>query len=270
MSELMSLLSIPVIRNALIGMVFAGATLSLLGVVVVSLHLQVMRFMLMHVGLLGAAAAIAIGASASAGAFALVPVASILLGLFGKGRTTSASAAGGLFMTGSLAGAFILLSRAGVPAMDVFAVFAGNILMLRSADLVAVIVLGAIIVAAFFLFYREIQLVLYDSERAQALGVPVRAVILGLFLLLGAGIAAALRLVGALLVDAIILLPAVGALRFARGLGSALLLSSAFGVAGTFGGFLLAVYFDLPIGASAAAVASALLGVTALISPRTG
>ncbi|MFP4612468.1 MAG: hypothetical protein ACLFM5_03690, partial [Spirochaetaceae bacterium] len=70
MSELRSILSIPVIRNALIGMVFAGATLSLLGALVVSLHLQVMRFMLMHVGLLGAA--------------------------------------GGLFMTGSLAGAFIL------------------------------------------------------------------------------------------------------------------------------------------------------------------
>ncbi len=269
MSELYSALSIPVIRNALIGMVFAGATLSLLGVVVVSLHLQVMRFMLMHVGLLGAAGALALGASASAGAFTLVPIASILLGLFGKGRTTSASAAGGLFMTGSLAGAFILLARAGVPAMDVFAVFAGNILMLRTADLAAVIVLGAVILAAFALFYREIQLVLYDAERAQALGVPVRAVILGLFLLLGAGIAAALRLVGALLVDAIILLPAVGALRFARGLGSALVLSAVFGVAGTLGGFLLAVYLDLPIGASAAAVASALLGVCALVSPRT-
>ncbi|MFP4067344.1 MAG: metal ABC transporter permease [Spirochaetaceae bacterium] len=153
MSELRSILSIPVIRNALIGMVFAGATLSLLGALVVSLHLQVMRFMLMHVGLLGAA--------------------------------------GGLFMTGSLAAAFILLARAGVPAMDVFAVFAGNILMPGTGDLAAVIVLGAVILAALILFYREIQLVLYDAERAQALGVRVRAVILGLFLLLGAGIAAA-------------------------------------------------------------------------------
>ncbi len=268
MSEALELLSIPVIRHAFLGMLIAGATLSTLGVVIVSLHLMALRFTLMHVGLLGAAAGLSLGFSATAGAFVLVPTASVLMGTLGQRYRFTASSMTGFFMTGSLAGAFLLLARAGVPAMDVFGIFAGNILMLTRTDVVMVAVLGVVVVLAFAIGYREIQAVLLDRDLALALGVPVEAVIAGMFLLLGAAVAIALRLVGALLVDAVILLPGIAALRFARGFGSALLLSSLFGTIACVGGFVVALQFDLPIGASAAAVSSALLGLSALVTRK--
>ena len=274
MSEIVAALSIPVIRYALFGMLIAGASLSLLGVVIVSLHLTAIRFTLMHVGLLGAAAGLSLGFSPSAGAFTLVLLASVVMGVSGRHLSISASSVTGLFMTGSLAGAFLLLSRGGVPAMEVFGVFAGNILMMTRFDLIAVGLLGSVVVTVFVLGYREIQLVLLDGELARSLGVPVDLISAGLFVLLGAGIAAALRLVGALLVDAVILLPGIAALRFARGLASALLLSALFGVLACGLGFLAALLFDLPIGASAAAVSTIILalstGVSALQGRRTG
>ena len=266
MSEIAAALSIPVIRHALIGMLVAGSTLSLLGVVIVSLHLTAIRFTLMHVGLLGAAAGLSLGFSSTAGAFTLVLLASVLMGISGRRMSISASSVTGLFMTGSLAGAFLLLSRTGVPAMEVFGVFAGNILLMTRVDLVLVAVLGVVVVAAFVLAFREIQLVLLDSELARSLGVPVDLVTSFLFVLLGAGVAAALRLVGALLVDAIILLPGIAALRFARGLASALVLSAFFGVLACGGGFFAALYFDLPIGASAAAVSTIILALSSAVS----
>jgi ABC-type Mn2+/Zn2+ transport system permease subunit len=85
-----------------------------------------------------------------------------------------------------------------------------------------------------------------------------------LFVLLGLGIATALRLVGALLVDAIILLPGIAALRFARSFGGALMLSSLFGMVTTVGGFTVALLFNLPVGASAAMTATVLLGLSLL------
>lgn len=269
METLANAFSIPVIRHAFVGMVFAGATLSLLGVIIVSLHLTAIRFTLMHAGLFGAAAGLSLGFSPTIGAFTVVVVASMVMGSLSKSRSISASSASGLFMTGSLAGAFILLAVTGVPAMNIFDIFAGNILMLTNADLILTFVLGTLIVAVFFIAYREIQLVLLDQDLARSLGVPVDAVIMGMFILLGVGIASALRMVGALLVDAIILLPGIAALRFARSFGMALVLSSLFGTIACAGGFFVALFFNLPIGASAAMMSTIILGISMLVAKIT-
>ena len=261
-----SSLAIPVIRHAFIGMLIAGATLSLLGVIVVSLHLTAIRFTLMHVGLLGAAAGLALGFSSTTGAFSLVILASLFMGAMVNKRSVAASSVSGLFMTGSLAGAFLLLSTTGVPAMQVFDIFAGNILMMTQGDVFFTAAVGLCIVMTFIAAYREIQLVLLDRELALVLGVPVEAIISGMFLLLGLGIATALRLVGALLVDAIILLPGMAALRLARNFGSALMLSSLFGLCVAMGGFFGALALNLPVGASAAMVSTLILGIVLLIT----
>lgn len=264
MEQITTAFSIPVIRYAFIGMLVAGGTLSLLGVMIVSLHLIAIRFTLMHVGLLGAAAGLSLGFSPTLGAFALVIGTSLVMGRLGKERTLSASSVSGLFMTGSLAGAFLLLAATGVPAMNVFDIFAGNILLMTRGDLIFIIILGTAILGVFWIAYREIQLVLLDKELARSLGVPVDMIVTGMFLLLGIGVATALRLVGALLVDAIILLPGIAALRFARNFGMALILSALFGILACAGGFFLSLFLNLPLGASAAMVSTLILAISIL------
>jgi zinc transport system permease protein len=258
--------SIPVIRYAFFGMLVAGSTLSLLGVIIVSLQLTAIRFTLMHVGLLGAAAGLSLGFSPMLGAFILVVCTSLIMGRLGKDRSLTASSISGLFMTGSLAGAFILLATAGVPAMNVFDIFAGNILLMTKGDLIFVVGLGVGILVVFWVAYREIQLVLLDKDLARTLGVPVDLIVMGMFLLLGVGVATALRLVGALLVDAIILLPGIAALRLARNFRTALIFSSLFGTLACIGGFMLALFLNLPIGASTAMVSTILLAATMLFT----
>jgi zinc transport system permease protein len=257
--------SIPVIRYAFFGMLVAGGTLSLLGVIIVSLHLTAIRFTLMHVGLLGAAAGLSLGYSPTLGAFILVIGTSVVMGRLGKEKSLSASSVSGLFMTGSLAGAFLLLAATGVPAMNVFDIFAGNILLMTKGDLIFIIVLGIGILGVFWVAYREIQLVLLDKDLARSLGLPVDAIVTGMFLLLGIGVATALRLVGALLVDAIILLPGIAALRFARNFGMALFLSALFGILACTGGFFLSLFLNLPLGASAAMVSTLILAMSVLV-----
>ncbi len=264
----LSPLEIPLIRNALLGIVFAGGTMSLLGVMVLTLSLTGLRFTLMHVGLLGAALSMSVGANPTLGAFVLIMLVSVFMGTLGDKVKLSASSLSGFFMTGSLALAFIILSKAEVPAMEVFGIFAGSILILSTVDFAMIILLGLVIVAVYIVGYREIQLILLDKELALTLGVPVGKVNILMFLLLGAGVALALRLVGALLVDAVILLPAMAALPLASGLKQALVLTSLFGITAAAGGFLLALYFDLPIGSSVALLGAVLLGFSYIIQRR--
>ncbi|MFA5514016.1 MAG: metal ABC transporter permease [Sphaerochaetaceae bacterium] len=263
---ILSAFSVGVIRNAFFAMVIGGLTLSLLGIIIVSLSLTAIRFTLMHVGLLGAAAGLALGFSSTLGAYAAVLCASFAMGFMVNRQSITASSISGLFMTGSLAGAFILLAVTGVPAMQVFDIFAGNILMMSKGDLIFTFLVGLAVVLTFFVAYREIQLVLLNRELAHLLGVPVEKIIGLMFVLLGLGIATALRLVGALLVDAIILLPAMAALRVAKNFGTALLLSCLFGLVVAVGGFFGALLLNLPLGSTAALVSALILAVVMIIN----
>ena len=261
-------LQIPMIRQAFVGLLLAGGLLSLWGVMVISLNLSGLRFTLMHVGLLGAAVGMALGWNSTWGAFALILVVSGMMGVMGDRVRMSTNSLSGLFMTGSLALAFILLAKSGIPAMEVFGIFAGSILLLSRLDLYLVLILGIVTVVFYIILYREIQLVLLDKDLAAILGVPVAKIRFAMFVLLGAAVALALRLVGALLVDAVILLPAMAALPLARGLKSALALTSLFGIASAAGGFFLALALDLPVGASVAVMGTILLLLSHIVQRR--
>jgi zinc transport system permease protein len=151
-------LQLPVFQQALLVSVLAGATFSLLGIVIVMMNLTTIRFALMHMALLGGAAGMLLGATPLAGATAGIVVGSMLFGPLSKRLRLDAGLIGAFFMTGSIALAFLIFYTAGVPAMDVFGLFAGSILTLTFSDVVVIAVLVVFIVLVFVCLYRELQL----------------------------------------------------------------------------------------------------------------
>ena len=248
--NLLDFIKIPLFQKAFLGAFLSGAGLSLLGVVVLNLNLTTVRFALMHIALLGAAAAIVLGLPPLAGALAGIVIASFLLGPVGDFVKLDTGITGVIFMTGSLGLAFILFYKAGVPAMDAFSLFTGNVLALQTPDLWIIGSLAFIIILGFIFFYREIQMVLYNPDMSESLGVPVRLIRNGLLLLTGLAIGVNIRMVGALLIDAAVLLPATAALLTGRSLKGILVWSSVFGVISQVGGLAVSMMFDLPSGAS--------------------
>ncbi len=259
MNTLIEALNIPVIRNAAIAMVFAGFSLSLVGTIIIPLHLVAIRFTLMHVGLFGAAIALAFSVEPTILAYIAVLSVSLLMGILTKNKKEMASSIGAIFMTTSLAGAFVILAISEVPAMEIFDIFAGNILLMSTLDVNLTVLLGIIIILFFICCYREIQLILLNPELAQVLGVPIKPMMNIIFIVLGLAVATALRLVGALLVDALIFLPAVAALKIAKNFFSTLLLTSLFGGITALGGFLMALYLNLPLGAATALMSTIII-----------
>ncbi len=269
--NLIEFLKVPLFQKAFLGAFLSGAGLSLLGVMIINLNLTTIRFALMHIALLGAALGMVCGFPPLAGAMAGILAASILLGPAGDYLKMDTGVSGALFMTGSLGLAFLFFYKAGVPAMDAFALFTGNILALQNSDLWAIGGLAGMIILVFTFFYREIQMVLYNPDLAESLGAPVRFIRNGLLLLTGLAIGVNIRMVGALLIDAAVLLPAVAALAVARSLKEALVWSAAFGIISQVGGLLVSMVWDLPSGASitmAAVVLVCLAGIFSRIYQR--
>lgn len=254
-------LNIPLIKRAVLTLLFAGTTFSLLGVFIVTFNLTVIRFALLHVGLLGAALASAIGFDPLMGGLIGIIAAAFLMGPAGDRLTLAPSAISAFFMTGSLAVAFILFHNAGIPAMEVFSLFAGSVLTVRPIETWATIIIGVMLVFAVIIYYRELQAILYSREFASTLGIPADGIYYVLLGVTGVAIAVAIRLVGALLVDALILLPAMAALPLSRSLGQALGLAALFGLMTSFVGVGTSLAFDWPIGASVGVAGGILLGV---------
>ena len=237
MSTLVEALAVAPIARGLAAVLIAGAALPLAGVLVLRLELVTLRFTLMHGALLGAAVALAIGLDP------LLPGLAVAL-LLVVTHVPLARAAGlrlgyvaAFLMVITIGAAAAVIYRAAVPAPDVFAVLWGDPFALTRTDLIAVAAFGAALIAFVALAHRRIAALLFDQEVAAASGVAVRRVRAAVLLAVGCAVAFAMKLIGALLLDAILLLPAILAMALARSVRGLFLLAAAAGLAVAAAGF---------------------------------
>ncbi len=264
MAQLVRLLPV---QRAGAGLVLAALGLPVVGVVIVGLDIMPVRFAMMHVALLG----IAIGQLAG-----LDPVLCALLacavagaGVAPLARTPDAlSGAMGLLMSLAIAAALLVLALSGVNANGAFALLWGSILAVRPSDLAVLGTLAVVVPALFVWRRRDLALLLHDRELAICSGVPAQRLTVLLLVLVAVSVAGAIRLTGALLVDALTLLPALAARRLGRSLGAITLWAVGIGVVVNATGFLVALGWDLPPGPVLVLAAGAVALVAHLLPER--
>lgn len=266
--SILDFLQVPIFQRAFVAAILAGGTISLLGTVIVVFNITTIRFALMHFGLLGGAIGLALGANPLTAALASIAIGSLLFGPLSDKLRLDTGLIGAFFMTGSIALAFLLFYKAGVPALEVFGLFTGSILTLTKNDLFFVSFLGMAIVATFVVLFREIQLIFYDAEQAEWLGIPAKRIRNALLFLTGLSIGVAMKIVGALLIDSLILLSAMAAMRLSKNFKQLLVLTSLFGIITTTGGLLLSMVFDFPTGATITLTGVAILLLSILFPQK--
>ncbi|MFF9425567.1 metal ABC transporter permease [Streptomyces sp. NPDC014746] len=246
-ADLGSLLQLVPVQRAGLALLVAAVALPVVGVVIVGLDIMPVRFAMMHVALLGIAVGLVTGIDPMV--CALVACALSGAGIAPLARTPGGlSGAMGLLMSLAIAAALLVLAVSGVNASGAFALLWGSILSVGTADLVVLGVLAVVVPGLFWWRRREIGLLLYDRELAECSGVPVRALTTALLVLVAVAVAGAIRLTGALLVDALTLLPALAARRLGGSLRSITLWAIGIGVAVNLTGFLVALRLDWPPG----------------------
>ena len=262
------LLTYPFMQHAVLAVLFAGIAFPLIGVFILSLNLIPLRFAMMHVALLGGAVGLFLRVDPLFLGLLFCGLSSLVLGPVSEKTKVGLGALSGYLMTLTLAIAFILFYKANIHVVQAFSILWGCILSLTFWDLVLVILVSLLILGLVVFFFKEIQAILYDREVALAVGLPERRLYYVMVFILGLTIAASMRMIGALLIDAFVLLPAIAANLVSRNLKQVFLFSSAFGVISGMGGLYLALVFDLPTSSTIILVASVIIGICFIYQRR--
>ncbi|MFA6506482.1 MAG: metal ABC transporter permease [Treponemataceae bacterium] len=264
------ILAVPAFVRALAALTASGLAFPALGTFILCLELIPARFAVMHVSLLGAAVGLMVGVDPMLAAVTGAVASGFLIARASEQSSVSAGGPLGLVMTLSLGLAFIIFYKADIHAIEAFNLFWGNVLALTETEAILTIIAAAILIIAVAVFFKEIRAVLYDRELARASGLPARAIYYGIILAVCLGIGLAMRLTGALMVDASTILPALAARNMKRSLGGTLLWGAAFGLVMNLGGFALSLALDLPVSPAVIVIGAVLVIGTGALGKRDG
>jgi zinc transport system permease protein len=210
-----------------------------------------------HVAFAGVAAGYLLDVSPVLAALVAAIVGGVLIEwLRSRQHTAGDQALALVFYTGIAAGV-VLVSLAGALNVDLFSFLFGSILTVTRTDVAVIAVLGTAGLATIALLYRALAGAVLDEEGARVAGVPVALLNLVLVVLAAFTVALSMRIVGILLIAALMVLPVSAASRIAWSMRSTFGLSLAIGVACVLAGLSVAYYADVPPGGTIVLLAAA-------------
>ena len=236
-------------RNGLVIATLAGALCGLIGVFVVLRGMSYIGHGLSHAVFGGAALAAVLNLNYFIGAGFWGLASGLMIGRVSRKRIIGADAAIGVITTASFAMGLALQARFGQAKRSIDAVLFGNVLGVFTSDILAVAGVGILSVVVIVGLYRKLLFATFDPEVAGVSGVSVPAMEAVLMVLLSATILVTVRVIGVLLISALLVLPAVTARMLTNSFGRMLWLSPVLGAIFGGVGMYISWYADIPSGA---------------------
>lgn len=159
-------------------------------------------------------------------------------------------AAIGIVSAAGIAAGVLIASVAGGFNVDLFSYLFGNILAISKEEVILSAALSVVVIAIIMLFYHELLSVTFDEDMAKVSGIKTKTVNTILILLTAITVVLAMRLVGIMLVSALLILPAVSAFQVAKSFKSAIAFSCFFSVLSVLAGIFVSFLWNLPTGAT--------------------
>ena len=250
-------LSYPFVRYALIVGVLVALSASLLGVVLVLRRLSYIGDGLAHVAF--GAMAIATVMNVTNNMLLVLPITilfSILLLHGGRRVKIQGDAAIAMMSVGALAIGYILFNlfppKGGNVSGDVCTTLFGStsILTLSRQEVWLSIGLSAGVVLLFVLFYNRVFALTFDGEFAAATGMNTGLYNIAIAVVIATVISLAMNLVGSLLISALLVFPALSAMRVYKSFRAVVICSAVFGVVAALAGILVSILAGTPVGAT--------------------
>ena len=270
MTLLMEYLQYPFVRYALIVGVLIALCSSLLGVTLVLKRFSFIGDGLSHVAF--GAIAIASVLDLENDMLFVLPatvLCAILLLRVGQNAKIKGDAAIAMLSVGSLAIGYLLMNLFSTSTNlsgDVCSTLFGStsILTLTKQEVWLCVALSVVVVAVFVVFYHKIFAVTFDETFARASGTKVGAYNLMIAVLIAVIIVLAMNLVGSLLISALVIFPALSAMRLFRSFCSVTVCAAVLSVVCAFGGIVISILAGTPVGSTIVAVNIAAFGVFSL------
>jgi manganese/iron transport system permease protein len=242
-------------RRALVVLIVVSIVGSVVGAYVVHKGLAFSGDALAHSTLAGVAVAFVAGANVSLGALIAATLTALGIGWTRDRARVSYDTAIGILFVAMFALGILVMSRRTNYTPDLFSFVFGNILGISQADLVGALILGVAVLVFVAAFYRELLLTAYDPAMASTVGVASRFFQYALLVLIAVTVVVALKAIGIVLVNAMLIVPAATATLLVRRLPSIMAAGSAVGLGASIVG--LHVSFHADVAASPAIVLAA-------------
>lgn len=234
-------------RAFIAGLIIAVVAPSI-GILLVLRHYALLGEGLGHIAFGGVSVGFLAGIDPVVGAFGLAGVSALVIErLRSRGRLGGDTAIGVLIAFGLAVGA-VASSLAGMSSGRLLGFLFGSIILVAPRDLYLIAAMAALIIGTLTLFRKELLFICFDEEAALTSGLPVRFFNYLLAVLAAMTIVASLRIIGLLLVFALMVLPVAAAMQIARSFRQASILAVAFGLVAVVLGLFAAFYLNIPAG----------------------
>ncbi|MFD3514475.1 metal ABC transporter permease [Streptomyces sp. NPDC058657] len=269
MSELMDIFSTPFMQRALIAAVLVGITAPAIGIYLVQRRQSLMGDGIGHVAMTGVGLGFLLSASPVWTATAVAIAGAVVMELirwYGKTRGDIALA---MLFYGGMAGGVLLINLAPTGSnANLSSYLFGSLSTVSAEDVTAICVLAAFVVLVTIGLRRQLFAVSQDEEFARVTGLPVRALNLLVAVTAAVTVTVAMRVVGLLLVSALMVVPVAAAQQISRSFTVTFVLAVAIGTAVTLSGTVASYQYDVPPGATIVLLAiGVFIALTVLAAP---
>jgi manganese transport system permease protein len=257
------------LQKALMTSVMVGIICGVLGCFIILRGMALMGDAISHAVLPGVAISYAIGINFFFGAVLTGVLTAIGIGFISQNSRIKQDTSIGIMFTAAFALGIILITVL-ESSTDLYHILFGNVLAVRPSDMWITLVIGAVVLAAVYLFYKELLVTSFDVTMAKVYGLRVGLIHYFLMTLLTLVTVASLQTVGIILVVAMLITPAATAYLLTDRLSVMILLSASIGAASSIIGLYFSFTYNLASGATIVLSATALFFIAFLFSPKKG
>ncbi|MFF4009114.1 metal ABC transporter permease [Streptomyces sp. NPDC001717] len=263
----MEFLDYAFMQRALLAAVLVGLTAPAIGTYLVQRRQAVMGDGIGHVAMTGVALGFLLNTSPVWMATLVAVLGAVGMELIRSRGKTSGDIALAMLFYGGLAGGVMIINLApGGSTANLTSYLFGSITTVSAEDITAVVILAVFVVAVTLGLRRQLFAVCQDEEFARVTGLPVRALNLLMAVTAAVTVTVAMRIVGLLLVSAMMVIPVAAAQRVTRGFTATLAVAMTIGVLVSLTGTVTTYYVDAPSGGSIVLLAIAVFMIMTAVS----
>ncbi len=235
-------------QRALIAGIAVSIVAPLLGIFMTVRRQSLIADTLAHASLAGVAIGIAFNIEPLLAAAVSAVCAGVLIERLRAGGSLSSESTLALVLSGSLALAVVLMSAVGKFNAGVLSYLFGGITTVSVIDVQMIVITAAVVVLLVIIFFRQLFLLSFDEDMAGAQGLKTAFLNILLAVATAAVVAVGMRVVGVLLIGALMVIPVLAATQLGRGFRTTTIISIIFSILSVTGGLIISYYFDLAAG----------------------
>ena len=252
-ASILELLQYEFLRNPFAAGILASIACGIIGVYVVVKRIVFISGGIAHASFGGIGLGYYLGINPILGVLPFSIISALIMGLVSKrSKIPEDTSIGILWAIGMSIGIIFVDLKPGYapPREDLMTYLFGNILFVPFSDVMLMLFLDGIIILVVYIFYKEFLALCFDEEFTTVLGVPSEYLYLVLLCLIALTVVVLIKVVGIILVIALLTIPAALSRQCTSHLKKMMVLSIIFGAVFTSCGFLLSYIFDIPSGAT--------------------